>query len=156
MKKILITGGTGLVGRKLSKLLAENSYEVRILTRDKNKKSDYKLFTWDYENNYIDEDALKDIDVIIHLAGANIGEKRWTKSRKKEIISSRVNSAEFLYNKIAELKKSLRFLFLLQQLDIILHFLLVVIFSTKKVKQVITLLHLYASNGKKQQINLKR
>lgn len=105
MKKILITGGTGLVGRKLSKLLAENSYEVRILTRNKNKKSDYKLFTWDYVNNYIEEDALKDIDVIIHLAGANIGEKRWTKSRKKEIISSRVNSAEFLYNKIAELKK---------------------------------------------------
>ncbi len=105
MKKILITGGTGLVGTKLSKLLAENSFEVRILTRNKNKKSDYKLFTWDYKNNFIEEGALKDIDVVIHLAGANIGEKRWTKSRKKEIIASRVKSAEFLYNKISELAK---------------------------------------------------
>ncbi|WP_299012302.1 TIGR01777 family oxidoreductase [uncultured Polaribacter sp.] len=99
MAKILITGGTGLVGTRLTALLLEKNHEVRILTRNPNAKNE---FHWDYSKSYVDEKALENIDYIIHLAGAGIADKRWTADRKKVIIDSRVATANLLFDKIKE------------------------------------------------------
>lgn len=89
---VLITGANGMVARELSKNI-ETEYTVRFLTRKKRKSNEYE---WDINNGTIDESAFENIDHIIHLAGANISEKRWTEERKKEIISSRVDSAKLI------------------------------------------------------------
>jgi uncharacterized protein (TIGR01777 family) len=93
MKEIvLITGAGGLIARELSKQL-ENKYTVRFLTRHKKRENE---FVWDINKGMIDEKALEDVSHVIHLAGANISEKRWTDDRKKELISSRVDSAQLI------------------------------------------------------------
>ncbi|NML70131.1 TIGR01777 family protein [Chryseobacterium sp. RP-3-3] len=93
MKEIvLITGAGGMIARELSKKI-EKEYTVRFLTRKKKHDHD---FEWDIKNGIIDESALDNVSHIIHLAGANISEKRWTDERKKELISSRVDSAGLL------------------------------------------------------------
>lgn len=95
MKEIvLITGASGAIAKKLSKKI-EKDYIVRFLTRKKKAENE---FEWNLENNTIDEQAFENVSHIIHLAGANISEKRWTEDRKKELISSRVNSAKLILN----------------------------------------------------------
>ena len=104
MQKVLITGGTGLIGIKLSSLLHLKGYEVRILSRSEKSNSHYKTFLWDVEQNSIDEKAFEDLDYIIHLAGAGIADKKWSKKRKQEIIESRVHSTSMLYNSVQKLQ----------------------------------------------------
>lgn len=98
--KVLITGATGLVGNELVSLLLKNGTDIHYLTTSESKIQDeekYKGFYWDPDKGVIDEDCIDDVDVIIHLAGASIG-KRWTPAYKQEILESRVNSADVLYN----------------------------------------------------------
>jgi uncharacterized protein len=99
-QRVLITGASGLIGTRLTQLLTSSGYTVAHLSRSKSSKT--QTFTWDVEKQLIEKDALKNIDAIIHLAGANVAEKRWTEERKKELTNSRVNSTRLLYN---ELKK---------------------------------------------------
>lgn len=99
---ILITGAGGLIARELSKRL-EKGYTVRFLTRKKRHENE---FEWNIKEKTIDEKALEGISHIIHLAGANISEKRWTDERKKELISSRVDSADLLLQTLR--KKDIR------------------------------------------------
>lgn len=101
--KILITGGSGLVGSSLTKLLLGMNYDVAILTRKPSSDLEVKHYFWDPSKLLIDKDALLNVDCIVHLAGTNISDRRWTKKQKKEIYQSRVESAEFLYQKIKEL-----------------------------------------------------
>lgn len=89
---ILITGSTGLIARALVQKLSKN-YNLRFLTRSKKRENDYE---WDIEKQTIDEKVLEGVNHIIHLAGAGIVDKRWTQKRKKEIMSSRVDSARLL------------------------------------------------------------
>ena len=89
---VLITGAGGLVAKVLAKKL-ENEYSVRFLTRTKRHENE---FEWNIKNQTIDENAFENVSHIIHLAGANISEKRWTDERKKEIITSRVDSAQLI------------------------------------------------------------
>ena len=98
MKRILITGGTGLVGERLSKILKQKGYEVGVLTRqpEKGKDSSLKYFKWDPSLNQIDPHAIEWAEGIIHLAGAGVADKRWSKSRKEEILNSRVSSTNLL------------------------------------------------------------
>ncbi len=105
MNKILITGGTGLVGRYLQKKLQEKNYSVVILTRNPTLKNEFK---WNIAEEYIDDAAFKDITHIIHLAGAGIADKRWTDKRKQELINSRVKSANLLFKKVKELEINLK------------------------------------------------
>jgi uncharacterized protein (TIGR01777 family) len=100
MQKVLITGGSGLVGTELSALLKEKGYEVAHLTRNKKDDYPYQQFEWDIKKQEMDEEAIKFADVIIHLAGAGVADKKWTDSRKKVIIESRTESASLLYNTI--------------------------------------------------------
>ena len=101
--KILISGGSGLVGFSLTKVLLGMNYDVAILTRNPSSDIDVKQYFWDPSKLLIDEDALIGVDCIVHLAGTNISDSRWTKKQKHKIYSSRVESAEFLYQKIKEL-----------------------------------------------------
>ncbi len=103
--KILITGGTGLVGTALSSKLRERGHDVKILVRKKSEKPNE--FFWNYSEKTIDEKAFEGIESIIHLAGASIG-KRWTESYKKEVIASRIDSANFLREKCLELGVKLK------------------------------------------------
>ena len=105
MAKIIITGGTGLVGKRLSKLLIDKNHEVVILSRNPKNENEFK---WDISSNYVDEKALVNSDYIIHLAGAGIADKRWTEERKQIIIDSRVKTANLLFDKITELKIELK------------------------------------------------
>ena len=98
MPTVLLTGGTGLIGTALIKKLTEKGYEVIILTRKPKEPKDKRVSyaCWDVNRQVIDEKTIAAADHIIHLAGANVGEKRWTKKRKKEIIDSRVKSGELI------------------------------------------------------------
>jgi len=95
--KVLITGGSGLVGTKLSSKLTEQGYEVIHLSRFKSKSSKYKTFTWDITSGIIEDGAFENIHSIVHLAGAGVADKRWTKDRKQELTSSRVDSANLIF-----------------------------------------------------------
>lgn len=93
MKEIvLITGAGGSVAQVLAKKL-ENEYLVRFLTRTKKKENE---FEWNIKDGTVDEKAFENVSHIIHLAGANISDQRWTAERKKEIISSRIDSAQLI------------------------------------------------------------
>jgi uncharacterized protein (TIGR01777 family) len=99
MKNILITGGSGLVGKKITQLLESEGNAVAWLSRNP-KKNTQKSFAWDIENNSIDHTAIEWADGIIHLAGEGVAEKRWTKERKKAILESRTQSTALLYEAI--------------------------------------------------------
>lgn len=103
-KNILITGATGLVGKQLIPALQTKGYKISILSRKEATIKDVDVFLWDVYKQTIDLNALKDIDTIIHLAGEGIADKKWTEERKKEIIDSRVLSAQLLYKTIQETK----------------------------------------------------
>lgn len=101
MARILITGGTGLIGNQLVKLLQDKGHEVVILSRNPKETNQFR---WNISEGFIDEKAFKNVTHIIHLAGAGIADKRWTTNRKKELIDSRVKSANLLFKKVKELE----------------------------------------------------
>ena len=105
MAKILITGGTGLVGTRLTQLLIERKHDVRVLSRSPRLENE---FMWDISKGFIADKATENIEYIIHLAGAGIADKRWTKERKKVIIASRVDTANLVFQKIKEKNISLK------------------------------------------------
>ena len=102
-KKILITGGTGLIGKRLTQLLLEKNYTVRYLSRSKRNIKNVEVFEWHPQKGDIDKAAFEDIDGIVHLAGAGVADKRWTDSRKTEILESRTQSTTLLESTITAL-----------------------------------------------------
>lgn len=105
METIVITGGTGMIGTALSGLLMSQGYRVIILTRKPRKQVREQIgyALWDVKNGTIDERTIASADHIIHIAGAGVAEKRWTDSRKKEIISSRTDSSRLLIRAMNEI-----------------------------------------------------
>jgi len=100
--KILIAGGTGLIGNRLSEMLIDLGYEVAHLSRHAAPQSQYKTFKWDLDRHYIDDNVLNYADYIINLAGASVADGKWTAERKKEIIDSRVKSTRLLRDCLRE------------------------------------------------------
>lgn len=97
---ILITGATGLIGKKMVTLLKKDNHIIHYLSTSKAKiehESNYKGFYWNPSKGEIDLAAFEDVSVIIHLAGASVS-KKWTKAYKNEIIQSRVQTANLLLN----------------------------------------------------------
>jgi uncharacterized protein (TIGR01777 family) len=93
-RKIIITGGTGLIGRELCRKLYEGEDEVTVFTRDIQKGKEIlpylnNFVEWDYNKPDLWKNALEGKDAIIHLAGANVFGKRWTKDYKRIIMKSR-------------------------------------------------------------------
>lgn len=101
---ILITGATGLVGQRLSRLLLRKGHSVSWLSRNKSSTNDkVQHFVWNVNEHYIDEKAFENIDAVVHLAGAGIADKPWTEERKKEIVDSRIQSTQLLYTYLSNL-----------------------------------------------------
>jgi uncharacterized protein len=97
MKKIVITGITGLIGKALAKKLMSSGHHVTGFTRDPGKcrsliDSGVRLNQWDDPNSDAWMEEISTADVIVNLAGENIASGRWTKSRKQQILHSRLNA----------------------------------------------------------------
>ena len=102
---ILIAGGSGLIGTRLMQYLPDN-YQFHVLSRSKRKSTDrIKYFTWDTGTRTMDMAAWENVSVVINMAGAGIADKRWTKSRKAELLSSRIDSVLTLKEAMASLDK---------------------------------------------------
>lgn len=102
MKKILVTGGSGMVGQYLTRKCIEKGYSVNWLSRKliRSKTEGVNIFQWNVEKFEIDLKAFENVEYLIHLAGAGIADKRWSKEYKKTIIESRVKSAELIVKSI--------------------------------------------------------
>ncbi len=100
--KVLISGGSGMIGRYLTSLLLAEGFNVCHLSRKQDQFGKVRVFRWNPGKDIIDPVILDGVNHIIHLAGANIGQKRWTRKRKKEIIASRVDSAKLLHKAMLE------------------------------------------------------
>lgn len=97
MEKVVISGGTGLVGKHLIPALEERNYEVIVLSRSKDgKEKNVQYAKWDPGKGSLPANVIEEADHIINLAGANLGHKRWTKSYKQTIIDSRISSTRLL------------------------------------------------------------
>lgn len=94
MKTVLIAGGTGHLGRNIEKELTLKGYKVIILTRNPTKEN--HVF-WSPLENKIDTEKLSEVEIIINLAGENIGAKKWSNERIKALFLSRINPAVILY-----------------------------------------------------------
>lgn len=116
MPTILITGGTGTVGKRLTQLLLLKGYNVNIISRAKRKTDSLQeqttigklaYFNWDITKNYIDPLAISTADFIVHLAGAGVADKRWTEHRKKEISNSRTKSCALILSALKEVPNTI-------------------------------------------------
>jgi uncharacterized protein (TIGR01777 family) len=107
-KNVLISGGSGFIGKNLTNLLIANGYSVSILSRsDRQNTADVSFFKWDIAKQFIEEEAVKKADYIVHLAGENIAEKPWTAKRKEEILQSREQSIQLIYDVLKKNNKKL-------------------------------------------------
>lgn len=102
MKNVLISGGSGLIGRRLTQLLMDNGYAVAWLSRGNKAPKGVKVFNWDINKGFIDPEAITWANMLVHLAGEGIAEKRWSKKRKSEIIESRTAGANMLIKVMQE------------------------------------------------------
>ena len=104
---VLITGGSGLVGTRLTEILIKRGFTVSHLTRKVEEKSvggkPVKTYLWDIKKGIIDEKALLEADYLVHLAGAGIADENWSEERKKEIIESRTKSIDLIVSKLQTL-----------------------------------------------------
>jgi len=108
MQTVLISGGSGLVGKAITNLLTAKGYEVIILSRQLGNKGGQSVSgnisyaKWDVQKQQMDIAALQRADYVIHLAGAGVMDKKWTAGYKKEIVSSRVESAKLIVDSLRE------------------------------------------------------
>ena len=106
MKTILITGGTGLIGRYLIKSLSKDSNTIYVLTRSESRfENNVNFINWDPDSQRLDLSNIPAVDFIINLAGASIDGSRWTNSYKRKILESRLNSTSLLFKEIKKLKQ---------------------------------------------------
>ena len=106
--KVLITGGSGTLGKEIANLVFKKKYEVNILTRNKNLKSNnpqLKYYYWNPKKEDIDLDCFNNVDCVINLAGFSVF-SLWTKANKTKIFESRVGSTNFILDVI--LKKNIK------------------------------------------------
>jgi uncharacterized protein (TIGR01777 family) len=99
--KVLITGGTGLIGTRLAEMLIDSGFEVALLSREPAKTSHYRSFRWDPNAGTIDEAAIPYADYIINLAGSSVSDGKWTDERKRDIMTSRLGGLVLLHRELA-------------------------------------------------------
>ena len=100
--KIVIAGGTGLIGKQLEIALSNCGHEVLILTRSPKKNNHIQ---WNPYNKYIELDKITDVEAIINLCGSGIADSRWTAKRRKELEDSRILPAVYLAELTSVLKQ---------------------------------------------------
>jgi len=101
MKRVLITGSTGLIGRHLTAVLRDRGDEVVGLTRGE-PPTNGNLIRWDPSGSALDPALVSGFDAVVHLAGENIGEGRWTSGKKARIRGSRVRGTRLLSETLAQ------------------------------------------------------
>ena len=102
MGRVLITGGTGMLGGKITELLLKSGHEVAYLSRNPGHVKKITAYDWDVNSQTIDPDCLKGTDAIIHLAGAGVADQRWSAERKEVILQSRTRSTALLHKLLSE------------------------------------------------------
>jgi len=100
--KIGITGATGLIGAALSAFLSTGGHEVYHFVR-RTPKHEREIF-WDLNQQKVEVQKMEGLDVVVHLAGENIGGKRWSPEFKKKVIESRRRGTELIARSLAALK----------------------------------------------------
>ncbi len=105
--RILVTGLTGLIGKRLSELLVRRGDEVEGLTRAK-ARPELALSQWDPTATTLDPDTVAGFDAVVHLAGDNIGQGRWTRAKKARIKQSRVHGTRILSEALARTREQPR------------------------------------------------
>jgi len=100
MENVLITGGSGLIGKHFTSLLLSEGYQVIHLSRKAKPNTTIKTFEWNPDENFIEEEALSNVDHVVHLAGATVA-KYWTRRYKRELMDSRVKSAELIFEALS-------------------------------------------------------
>ena len=101
-QRIAVTGASGLIGSALVGYLKSEGHTVQRLVRRATVAPDE--IRWDPKTGYVDIDALRGVDAVIHLAGVGVGDKRWTKRYKSEILNSRLLGTTAIANAVAEVK----------------------------------------------------
>ena len=101
-QRIAVTGASGLIGSALVGYLKSEGHTVQRLVRRATVAPDE--IRWDPKTGYVDIDALRGVDAVIHLAGVGVGDKRWTKRFKSEILNSRLLGTTAIANAVAEVK----------------------------------------------------
>ncbi|NJK82648.1 MAG: NAD-dependent epimerase/dehydratase family protein [Saprospiraceae bacterium] len=107
MPTVLIGGGTGMIGQRLSDLLHEQGYTVLHLSRKQSLTTKYPAYAWNVEQETVNEEIIQKADYLINLAGAGIADKPWTAARKKVITESRVKSTRLLKKAILQFNPNL-------------------------------------------------
>ncbi|MGB3616695.1 MAG: TIGR01777 family oxidoreductase [Catalinimonas sp.] len=105
---VLITGGTGLIGTRLTTLLLRGGHKVRHLSRRPNADAPVPTYGWNPTAGEMDERALDGVDALVHLAGAGVADGRWTDRRKRIIVDSRVETAKLLHTTLQKRHQRLR------------------------------------------------
>ncbi len=124
MATIMITGGTGTVGKRLTDLLLKKGHSVIIVGRGEHSKgsstskpsnsssafnqTNLRYAQWNIDAQTIDESAIQQADYIIHLAGAGVADKRWSEARKKEIADSRINSCALIVKALSSIPNKVK------------------------------------------------
>jgi hypothetical protein len=98
--RIAVTGSRGLVGSLLEPHLRSEGHEVVRIVRGRAEPGE---IVWNPEEGTIDADTLRGVDAVVHLAGAGVGDHRWSASYKRTILSSRVNGTTTLSEALARL-----------------------------------------------------
>lgn len=101
-QRIAVTGASGLIGTALVGHLKSEGHTVQRLVRRSPKSADE--IKWDPKTGYVDIDSLQGVDAVIHLAGVGVGDKRWTKKYKSEILNSRLLGTTAIANAVAQVK----------------------------------------------------
>jgi uncharacterized protein (TIGR01777 family) len=101
-QRIAVTGASGLIGSALVGYLKSEGHTVQRLVRRATVAPDE--IRWDPKTGYVDVDALRGVDAVIHLAGVGVGDKRWTKRYRSEILNSRLLGTTAIANAVAEVK----------------------------------------------------
>jgi uncharacterized protein (TIGR01777 family) len=103
--KIVVSGSSGLVGTALVVRLTKTGHEVVRLVRSDRGTGAAGTIHWSPETGEIDTAACERVDAVVHLAGKNIAEKRWTPRVKQELVDSRVKSTRLLCEAMASCER---------------------------------------------------
>ncbi len=100
---ILLTGATGFIGQELGIQLVQSGHQITVVSRNAESAINKlpfpcEVIECDLVNNKIQPNLLKEIQIVIHLAGENIGDSRWTSEQKQKILDSRILSTHNLYS----------------------------------------------------------
>jgi hypothetical protein len=101
--RVAISGASGLIGSALAASLAADDHEVLRMVRTSAGASEPGTVAWDPATGTVDAEALQGVDAVVHLAGAGIGDRRWTDARKQELLESRTRGTGALAQAVARL-----------------------------------------------------